>query len=154
MKAKQKRDSSSGKGSKKQKKQKQKPALNVTPGGINELLKAWIAGRPPVEGMRMMHHVLGHFFGALTQTLGGMGEVQPGLVGFEKGAALVAEMTGTPAVKVFFGTNASAQEEKVPSGAEEVPIAQAETVVNITLQPLTGEAIARAANQGAARVEA
>lgn len=95
--------------------------LKVTPGGINEQLKAWIVGKPDPEAMKMMHHVLGYFFGALTQTQVSTGRPTPGVEGFWKGAGLVAEASGQPLVQPWGGSLGAKEEEKLPPSAEEMP---------------------------------
>lgn len=80
------------------KREKRGLVMVPTPGLVSEQLKTWIKSQPSPEEMGMMHNVLGYFFGALTQTLTGMGAAAPGLAGFGKGASMVAAATGQPVV--------------------------------------------------------
>ena len=85
---------------KRERKEREKRGLVMvpTPGLVSSQLQTWIRSQPAPEEMGMMHNVLGYFFGALTQTLTGMGAPAPGIAGFGKGAAMVAAATGQPVV--------------------------------------------------------
>ncbi len=85
---------------KREKKERERRGLVMvpTPGLVSSQLQTWIRSQPSPEEMGMMHNVLGYFFGALTQTLTGMGAQAPGLAGFERGASMVAAAAGKPVV--------------------------------------------------------